>query len=307
MIIEVALSDNSDRFGRPLAELFRVISIIKNVEDLNEEIVIDLSECRFSNPFMLGGLVMLQKSYQQKGYNVRFNQQFRYPSFTAYMGHILFPGCIDPLSLPDEDYEDFFQKYSSKNFIPLTKYPGNLSIDEANKRERFITGINNLIIARCHLDGNIAQAIRYIISESLDNIIEHSQSEFSIVFAQFYPTKGYFDLFISDSGIGFLGAYQQFPERFPNVATHHNAMQRAIQGQSVKGENRGFGLRTSKNMLVNGLNGKYFLMSGDTFYFHDRQQERIGAVAGSPVDGVMLSLRIPIAGNHAFNYTDFLE
>jgi len=308
MNITVQLIDNQDAFGRPIGELLRIIEIVDST-DLNDEIIIDLSRCRFSNPFLLGGLVVIQKAFEKKGYNIQFNRNFADARFAAYLEHILFPRCINPVSFADDSYDVFFRNYRNRNFIPLTIYPNNLSPDDARKREHFITEVTQLIINRCRLAGDIGQAMRYIISEALDNIIEHSRSEFSIIFAQFYPNLGYLDLIISDCGIGLLGSYQRRPDLFPHVASHTDAMQRAIDGQSTKGDelNRGFGIRTSRNMLVDGLNGKYFLMSGETFYFHDRGQSRIGTTGKASFDGVFLALRVPIGDNRNFRYTDYLE
>jgi anti-sigma regulatory factor (Ser/Thr protein kinase) len=309
MNIEIQLIDNQDTFGRPLAELCRIIEIIKSITDLGEEIIIDLSRCRFANPFLLGGLVVIQKACERKGYNIQFNENFNDARFADYLKHILFPECANPISFADAGFDTFFRNYSNKNFIPLTIYPGNLNVADAKKREHFITEITRLIITRCRLAGDVGQGIRYIISEALDNIIEHAQSEFNIIFAQFYPNLGYLDLVISDCGVGLLGSYQRRSDLFPGVVTYADAMQRAISGQSTKGDeqSRGFGIRTSRSMLVNGLNGKYFLMSGETFYFNDRERSHIGSVANSPFDGVLLALRVPISDNRSFRYTDYLE
>ncbi|HEX3007474.1 MAG TPA: hypothetical protein VHO90_07645 [Bacteroidales bacterium] len=47
------------------------------------------------------------------------------------------------------------------------------------------------------------------------------------------------------------------------IETSEKAMYEAINGRSTKGyeQSRGYGIKTSRKMLVNGRNGTYFLVS----------------------------------------------
>ena len=108
---------------------------------------------------------------------------------------------------------------------------------------------------------NIATGFKYMIGESVDNIIEHSRSERGYIFAQAYPKNQYIDICIADNGITLLGSYRTLKNNAIN--TDIEAMQAATKGQSTKNlpeaENRGYGIITSKKMLVEGLNGSYVM------------------------------------------------
>lgn len=104
--------------------------------------------------------------------------------------------------------------------------------------------------------------LTYLIDELTNNINDHSFAEYGSIFAQFYPSKKYLDVCICDLGIGILKSYLNNGEY---LNSHAEAIKLAISGVSTKDrpEARGFGISTSLEMLVNGLNGRFFLWSGD--------------------------------------------
>ena len=115
---------------------------------------------------------------------------------------------------------------------------------------------------------------------------------------------------IADIGKTLLESYQTSEKHRGDVLTENQAMEAALAGKSTKSTNvdRGFGISTSKEMLTSGLNGKYFLWSGNVFNIHTSE---INNVVNIPNEirwqGVYLCLRIPVIPKPGFNLYDFVE
>ena len=125
---------------------------------------------------------------------------------------------------------------------------------------------------------------------------------------QNYPLKGFLDICILETGIGLLGSYQKF--NFQDIETDVQALEQAINGKSTKQitETRGYGIDTSRRMLVDGLKGKYFLLSGSAMYIYTGDFEQIvSLVHNVKWSGTMLALRIPQTVSVGFNYSSYLE
>src|SRR5579863_5466461 len=87
MISIPVAGDNFD-FGLSLGELFRVWGEIISHPD--EDVVIDLSECRFCNPCLLLGLFLLQKDLSQRGMRISIKTDCIHSSFATYLNLISF-------------------------------------------------------------------------------------------------------------------------------------------------------------------------------------------------------------------------
>lgn len=295
-------------FGSYITELIGISKKLYSVSK-TQEIILDFSKCQFSNPTLIAGLIILKEGLTSQGFNIRFNNEFLNRGFESYLQTIHFPNCVNPFLLTEEKYNTFLEKYRQLNYIPLTIYCRTEILELTRKRERFISSINGMLLSRCQLTGDVLNAIKYLIAEALDNILEHSMADFGIVFIQYYPKQGYIDLVIGDCGIGLLGSYQTRVDRYPNIATFSDAMQRAINGESTKDipESRGFGISTSRKMLVEGLEGTYFLMSGSAFYIEHPKGRNLASVPDLNWKGVLLALRIPFKKLENFTFYDYVE
>ena len=110
--------------------------------------------------------------------------------------------------------------------------------------------VENLIIRQLGIQSNVANGLKYLIDETLDNITEHSESDRGYIFAQAYPQKGFLDVCIADTGVTLLGSYQKLQGN--EITTDSEAIRAANRGHSSKNvgesESRGFGIMTSKRM-----------------------------------------------------------
>jgi hypothetical protein len=107
---------------------------------------------------------------------------------------------------------------------------------------------------------NYYSGISYFLSELTDNIVEHSNIDEGWISFQYYSKKGFMDICIADAGLGILGAYNNYNGRkdFSHITTHLDAVDNMIKGESTKeltDQERGFGVHTSREMLISGLKG----------------------------------------------------
>jgi hypothetical protein len=145
------------------------------------------------------------------------------------------------------------------------------------------------------------QGFKYIVSEIIDNVFEHSGTNRAWIFAQYYPTKEYFDLCILDIGKGILGSYKD--KGFDEIKTNKDAIENAITGNSTKEYNteRGYGLTTTIKMTRNGFDGDYVLISGNTLFFNNKIIEIPISWQGTIV-GIRLYINQP-----NFNIYEYVE
>jgi anti-sigma regulatory factor (Ser/Thr protein kinase) len=166
-----------------------------------------------------------------------------------------------------------------------------------------------MIIQQLNIQSNVANGFKYMIDETLDNITEHSESDRGYIFAQAYPTKGFLDVCIADRGVSLLGSYEKLPDN--EILSDMEAIKAANRGLSSKNlpdaENRGFGIRTSKQMLIHGLGGQYLMISGSSLYLKSCNLDTFYSMPhGLRWNGTIVALRIPYHSS-SFNYINYIE
>ena len=155
----------------------------------------------------------------------------------------------------------------------------------------------------------MATGLKYMVEEALDNITEHSESDRGYIFAQAYPYKGYLDICIADRGVTLLGSYKKLPDN--EIESDNEAIKAANRGISSKNlpdaENRGYGIQTSKRMLVEGLGGQYLMISGSCLYVKSAGLDNVYNMPnGLRWNGTLVALRIPYDISN-FNYVKYVE
>jgi len=159
------------------------------------------------------------------------------------------------------------------------------------------------------INGSMRTAIMYLIDEAINNIIHHSNDDKGYILAQVYRANGYMEIAIADIGRTLLQSYES-SGRHGNVNSHLLALTSALNGKSTKSNNvdRGFGISTSKKMLTEGLNEKYFIYSGNVFNIHTSERNDIITLPLSTFwQEVYVSMRIPLVAKPGFNPADYYE
>lgn len=296
MIIKEHINVKDDRLIDGLTPVVRIMSQLESSRE--QEVTIDFSDTRFISPIFALSLIV---------YISRCGKQISFKNVPDYLELIgLSNGGIKPDEMRQTEFLAALEKYASKTYIPIIDFAAGRNSDA---KEVVSSIAENMIIRQLSIRSNVANGLKYMVDETLDNITEHSDSDRGYIFAQAYPTKGFLDVCIADRGINLLGSYMKLPDN--EIASDMEAIKAANRGLSSKNlpdaENRGFGIKTSKQMLVQGLGGQYLMISGSSLYIKSRNLDSFYAMPhGLRWNGTIVALRIPYHSD-IFNYIDYIE
>lgn len=280
-----------------LKEVLKIIDSINQSED-EEDTICFQNSCFVTPIFILPLLV----------YTEHCKKIISYENLSSYMNTIYFKeGGFQPELLNSDGFDLFLKKFAYKTYLPIINFSANLK--DTIERNAILSAVVSMLVKQLRLSSNVISGLQYIIEESVDNIIEHSKSDRGYILCQSYPTKKYLDICIADSGISLLGSYEA--AGFDEITNHIEAMQASNKGFSTKNlpdaENRGYGIRTSKNMLVKGLSGNYVMISGNAIHLQsDKDDKYLLLPQRIAWQGTIIALRIPYE-NVNFNYINYLE
>ncbi len=296
MVIKENINVHSNSLSNGLIPTVRIMSQIESLP-VGSDAIIDFSQTQFISPvFVLSLLVYLKKS----GRNVTLSHM------NEYMQVIHMDNPIQPDSMRSTQFKAYMQRYNLKSYIPVISFPATSKTDD---KENILTFVENLIVHQLSIPRNIVSGLKYMIDEIIDNITEHSHSERGYIFAQAYPNSRYLDICIADDGVTLLGSYQTNPGI--EIADDLEALKAANRGVSSKNlpdaENRGYGIFTTKKMLVNGLKGQYMMMSGSSLYLKSSGIDRFLCLPDNlRWNGTIVAFRMPYDVPD-FNYINYIE
>ena len=230
-----------------------VVGIMSQVEaSTDSEVTIDFADTQFISPVFALSLIV---------YLTQCGKQVAITNALDYLNLIgLHTAGIKPDQMRQTEFLATLERYSTKTYIPII----NFAVSRNNDAKEVISSVaENMIIRQLNIQPNVANGLKYMVEETLDNITEHSESDRGYIFAQAYPKKGYLDICMADTGVTLLGSYEKLPDN--EIADDLEAIKAANRGISSKNlpdaENRGFGIKTSKQMLIEGLGGQYLMIS----------------------------------------------
>jgi anti-sigma regulatory factor (Ser/Thr protein kinase) len=298
---EIVISNpGNDEMGASFRSLLEALEQIGEVQP-EDELFIDLHRLSFVHPFLILPVCSFISKFKQN--NVTLG--IRYGAATrSYLETVLFPEGFNAMNTSDWNRQLF--NFQNKTYLPICQIPVARGTTEI--REQLLTTFENILLHQLKLTGQMVSVVKYLISEAMDNIVDHANVSNGWIMVQNYPTKGFLDICILDTGLGLLGSYKAFD--VTGINTDIAALEQAINGNSTKQitETRGYGIDTSRRMLVDGLKGKYFLFSGSAFYIYTNELEQITPLSRNiKWTGTMLALRVPNSAPVGFNYTAYLE
>lgn len=145
-------------------------------------------------------------------------------------------------------------------FIPLTK------VQNSKEISKFISDMVPLL----HLAPEQSRSIKYIISELVRNVIEHSGSnEGAIVCAQYYKKSNRIGIGIADTGVGIKSTINKSHEAKNDIEAIKLALTPGITGTTKREggteQNAGAGLFFTKSIAT--VNRDFFVLySGNSLY-----------------------------------------
>lgn len=299
-----------DNFGAPMRVLLHLIGLINSAKP-NAEIIVDFSKCQFANPFHLTVISMLVCRASSNKVPVKISVEGLTNTFIqSYLSTIQFPTGLD--TTPETAMNDIqFEIYNSKTYIPIVRFPANSLSPNETIRERLLEFAAAVIKNQLKLKGDFLNAVKYFISELTNNVSDHSKGDYGYMFAQYFPQKLYMDFCVVDDGINIFNSFAE--SEFYHPSSHIEAIEMAVNGRSTKKgqeNSRGFGISTSRRMLVQGLGGRFFLWSGAACYLE--QQGKLGAGSFELKEihafpGTFVGLRIPLNPDSSFKFYNYLE
>lgn len=306
MALELIIPERTHQeFGHSISKL---LQILRDLQLSNEQqVILNFSQARMLNPFFLGGLACVINHEKDKGRSFEFMYGSNY-TVQSYLSTICFPQCHAPETGKAEEFILTLDRFKLKRYIPIVYFPTGDSETVSNIRERVLGAIGSIIRLQLNFTETKLMPISYMIDELTHNVNDHSEGKGGFIFVQYYPTSNYLDLCICDNGIGILNSYNKTNKFNPSSETE--AVEFAINGRSTKDrpESKGFGLWTSRNMLVNGLNGCFYLMTGNSAYM---QAFDYKGIINLPDDfyfqGNFVALRIPTLIPTEFNMYNYVE
>lgn len=281
-----------------------ISDIISNVFDMmstalnaNEDVEIDFTDYTSCSPILCILLPILIESTYRKVHFLLSDE----------IKKVYFPNGLDTQSIRLSKFRATMQAYKNTDYIPLVKFASSSS--EEDSMDKIIGIVEDVIISQIGDIPNVSTGLRYIIGECIDNIVQHSKSQYGTICAKVNKERKYIDLCIADNGITLLGSYKNNNDE--DICSDLEAIMAANLGISTKNlpdaENRGFGIVTSKRMLIEGLQGQFFMISGNAMTVSSNNcRQYVELQEDIPCKGTIVIYRIPYINND-FNYIKYIE
>ncbi len=290
--------DRDERIGSSFNHLFQVINETQKTNC--DKVIWDFGECSFLHPFFLAPLGIYKK---QCGKEITLENVS--PNLRSYFNSVSFEVPKGITSV--KELEDLRIDYQHKSYIPICSVANH----ETNL-DKVQTVIQSIIEQQSDADTRIKTPLSYFLGELFCNIEQHSDSKIAYVFAQTLPKDGLINLCIADEGITIYGSYVKTGRYLETIGNSHAlALDLAKDGHSTKDlpetENRGYGISSTRKMLVEGLGGSFFIYSGKAFYRHTRQEERTVELPDVfNWKGTIIFMKVPTTVPKEFDYTKYI-
>lgn len=297
-IIKIPNVDRDERIGSAFNHLF---SLMQETDACNGDCTWDLKDTSFFHPFFLAPLII----YKQK--NKKQIRCINIPDrILNYFKLIHFE---NPLIVSGEmELKETLNPYVKKTFTPVCQFDlCRSNIDGLQ------TILQNIIREQSSAGPKITTPLSYLLGELIDNMNEHSRGNHGYIFSQYLKRENSIDLVLADDGITIFGSYLRTGKYLNEICGNEAmALKLANEGKSTKNrpeaENRGYGISSSKKMLVDGLHGSFFMLSGGAFHRHD---EKGGVYVKLPDEinwgGTIILMRIPVKIPTNFNYYEYAK
>jgi len=253
---------------------------LRNVKD--PKLPLDLNRLSFCPP-MLSLFISKWIKDNHLGYTAL-------DSLPSYFSKIHLGTGVDPEII--EEWRHYLESYLRKSYLPLIRFSTEKNNASSQIRNNLIGQVGQMIRRITGISPPHFAGISYMLSELSDNIVDHSNHSHGWISFQFYPSEGFIDLCLGDSGDGVLASYQRYsgPKDYSYVDSDKIAIAAMVKGESTKKlEERGFGFHTSREMLIDGMGGNFSFVSGGALLLNYQLLS-----FGVNFPGTLAHLRIPL-------------
>jgi hypothetical protein len=154
--------------------------------------------------------------------------------------------------------------------MPNISFPALSS--KTDVRNAITSAVEDFLVQETGLSSNIATALRYVSDEIIDNITEHADTPLGYINASWDGEA--VTVCIADGGKTIFGSY--LDKQFDGIASDQAALHAAVTGVSTKNrpgaENRGFGISTSADMVIRGLDSAMVILSGRGLLIRNKER-----------------------------------
>lgn len=288
-----------DRIGSAFNHLFQVI--VQTEEFSGNDLEWSLRNATFFHPFYLAPLSIYKQSCRS---SITCKEV---PSMVAdYLKLVRFENPL--LVTEDMDLAKMLETYIPRSYIPVCKFELCKSNVDALQ-----SILQRVICKQSKADSRITTPLSYLLGELIDNMNEHSKGKYGYIFSQYLRSEGCIDLVVADDGITIFSSYVRSGKYLDEIGYDEaKAIKMATEGKSTKNrpdaENRGYGIPSSKAMLVDGLHGSFFILSGGAFHRHDvHGNVSVKLPPEINWNGTIILMRIPTAIPDEFDYGKYIN
>ncbi|MCH8549756.1 MAG: hypothetical protein LAT80_12865 [Balneolaceae bacterium] len=242
----------------PVDRIKELADNLRHLESVSYGSYVSFNTCDFIVPISIAPISM-----------IAFEKKLSFANGSSYLDTIRFP-LGQEISKSEENVSTYF---------PLTRADlDGLGTDEIELKlreliDKYVKLLKNNIINNSEFYDRLGSNASYLlISEMVDNIIEHSEANNAFIFSQFWNKTESCQICLVDNGIGI---YNSLSKAMRDVSNNKDALRQVIEEQlSAKNEfgdqHRGTGIKNTIRLLSNNqLNGFFNIISGTSGYYVD--------------------------------------
>ncbi|MBI4434643.1 hypothetical protein HY635_02400 [Candidatus Uhrbacteria bacterium] len=149
-------------------------------------------------------------------------------------------------------------------------------------------------VVRAINDRSAMQPIAYVLTELTANIWDHAETERGFVVAGI--DRHALVIAVVDAGLSIPLSYDRRGIKFPDSPSHDlAAIDAALEGRSARPQGeRGYGLRTSAALVMDGWSGSFLLASRRALRYRAPGGSPLGEVGLSPWAGTVVAVTLPL-------------
>lgn len=298
-VVQIPHVSRDERIGSVFNELFRVIYETSRY-DTEDDVIWDFENCSFFHPFFIAPLAIYRENCERNVCLKNICGQL-----AGYLNLVRFDGLLNVSDR--EDIREQLNGYINRSYIPICRFNmSNTNVD------RVQSVLQSIIECQANLPSTLKAPLSYMIGEIVGNINEHASSEYGYIFSQYLKSERCINICIADIGITVFGSYMSRGKYLPLIGDNEaSALKMANEGYSTKDrpecESRGYGISTTKKMLVEGLEGAFFMLSGRAFHRADRTGNVYLELPDTLFwNGSIILMKIPVAAPDGFDYYNYL-
>ncbi len=302
--ITIPVVKRDNRIGSTFNYLF---SVMDQSENCGQSVIWNFNKTSFFHPFFIAPLA-IYKDHLSQFCNVQYRN---IPSqLSSYLSVIRFYDFLNINSSTCLD--NILKTYENRTYIPICRFELEHDNIDNHNIDNMQSVIQSVIMKQKNIDTRLRTPLSYLFGELICNMQQHSNAKYGYMFSQYINSDKCLYICLADNGITIYGSYinkgKYLDEIDGNEAT---ALKMATEGYSTKNlpelENRGYGISSNIKMVVEGLGGEIFILSGGAFHRDDGKNDiYIDLPADLSWNGTIILVKIPVNVKSEFNFNNYI-